>query len=330
MNNDRLRVHCVSGTDRVLYRIVEGLPPFVDPPPVEEELDVRATPVYRTNLTLQVVRDEGPFHAFAPWPGLEEDKPDTMYTQIKNVTVLDAEDMECFQWRMPIPEDIIPILRNKAYSFVCQNVTGSVADFYFASIGDMTNEDNTGILSQEGDLISKQFTVSTTFNFLGSLEFKDKILINAGNIIRRLLLPPPNTSGKFPINLRMLVYSRATNVTVEVPGSKEAHSVELDVVVMVVGAGEVLLILLLGMMLGIYSQYNWKGMPRANTVDGLSYLWAQSVTAWWDGSFKKTPITLRLTRRTFDGKERFMYAPVDMESGESSVDDHSSDNDSSG
>lgn len=203
-------------------------------------------------------------------------------------------------------------------SFVCQNVTGNFVDFYFASVEDLVNNSNSRIVKQGVNLVSKQSIVSTTFKFIGSLEYKNEIIINAGHLNRHQFRFPPRTRFQLLVMIRAILYSRVSNVTVEVQGDEKARSVELDGVVIVVSAVEVIVVLVFGLTLAVISRYKWEDMQRANTVEGLSNIWAMTQSrTWWDLSFKKNrPISLRLKRYICDGKERFMYDAVQPDASE--------------
>ncbi|PXF41736.1 hypothetical protein BWQ96_08525 [Gracilariopsis chorda] len=323
VGKDRDLIHCVKGTEQAVYRTVEKTPHFVESSVVVNDQSKEKTFVYQPNLTLEVWRDEGPFKRFSPWPSVEDDDPNRQYLQVKNVTVLDTKDFQCFFWRAPVAEGHAFDREDRIYeyvldSFVCQNVTGNFVDFYFTSVQDLANESNTRILEQGGNLVSKQSIVSTTFEFIGSLEYKNEIIINAGHLSRHQFRFPPTTRFQFLLMIRAILYSRASNVTVEVPGDEKTRSVELDVVVIVVGAMEVIVVLVLGLTLAVISRYKWDDMQRANTVEGLSHIWAMTQSrTWWDLSSKKNgPISLRLKRYICDGKERFMYDAVQPDASE--------------
>lgn len=101
VGKDRDLIHCVKGTEQAVYRTVEKTPPFVEPSVVANDQSEERTFIYRPNLTLEVWRDEGSFKRFSPWPSVQDDDPNRQYLQVKNVTVLDTKDFQCFFWRAP-------------------------------------------------------------------------------------------------------------------------------------------------------------------------------------------------------------------------------------
>ncbi|KAI0560159.1 hypothetical protein FGB62_123g019 [Gracilaria domingensis] len=299
-SEDRRRIRCVKHTDHPVYRKLERLPPFVRPKTFNTYGFVQRLPVYQPNLTVRVQMDEGAFRAFPWWPGPDVD-PQARFAKVKNVSVVNSEDMHCFFWRSPlpaVPNFLLGISNEKLTAFVCQNETGNVVDYYGVSIQDLPKR-NVRVLSRNESnmgITSTQFTVSTEFKFLGSLEFMNRIGINGSHFIRRFPTPSIHSPASFQSVLERMLYERASNVSIRVPGDEQKHLVELDSVVVFVGGVEVLSVLMFALFLKFYSQYRRKDVQRVNTVNGLSQCWAQN-KAPWNGSESQMHVTLRLRRK---------------------------------
>ncbi|KAI0561503.1 hypothetical protein FGB62_79g040 [Gracilaria domingensis] len=313
LDNDRRRVQCISGTEQPIYRRIETLPPFVQPSVTESNLGEIAA-VYSLPLTMEVHYDEGPFQFFPPWPHVQFE-PNERVVQVKKVTVRNQSNMECFQWRAIIQTAPKRSWDSELYrirSFVCQNVTGNMVDFYTVDTKDVAT--NTTIISTHaGDdaLVSKVNTSEPVFTFLATFEFQERMWVNGGVIARQFSAPIVGTSSFFDLAIRMSLYTEATNVSVNIPG-EEMTRTALDAVVIIVGLTEVIIVLLLGLIITVYSRFKWTKMQTVNTVDGLSQCWGQCNAGNKIPEAKRSGrITLRLRKRTCD--ESVLFAPLGPE-----------------
>ncbi|KAI0562875.1 hypothetical protein FGB62_50g213 [Gracilaria domingensis] len=282
-SEDRRKIRCVKDTERPVYRNLERFPPFVTLVTTNTSGFAKDIPVYQPNFTVKVDIDEGPLEAFTWWSGPDVD-PQTQYAQVKNVTVVDTDDMRCFFWRAPlhVEANILGHVSNrKLTAFVCQNETGNVVDYYGVSAKDLPRS-NVRILSgneSRTGIVSSQYTVSTEFRFVGSLEFKDEKRIHGGHFIRRLRAPSISSQSTFQSILRQMLYERASNVTIRVPGDAESSSVQLDGVVVIVGSMEILSVVAFALFLKLYLKHKRIDVQKVNTVNGLSQCWAWNGTA---------------------------------------------------
>ncbi|CAN8076038.1 unnamed protein product [Agarophyton chilense] len=303
---DRRNVQCVKDSEQIIYRNLERLQPY------QQFSDGGSISLETPIVKLEVRRDEGLFKAFPPWPGIKS-KPHREFVQVKNVTVLSAIGLECSFWRSPLELNFDASESHaKHNSFVCQNVTMNVVDYFFVSTADMLQKSNANVWkrSSNGGMVTKSYTVSVDLQFIGSLEFKDRILVSAATFIRQAWTPD-STHG-FPSALRTMLYTRTNNYTVNVPGNKIKESVRLDNVVLIVGSAEVVSILALWVISSVYQEMKRKSMQKINTVDGLSRCWWRNRAEDVGSTGTGAPISLRLKHLLRGGVKRTLYVPVDL------------------
>eukprot|EP00737_Agarophyton_chilense_P001873 gb/GEZJ01002120.1/.p1 GENE.gb/GEZJ01002120.1/~~gb/GEZJ01002120.1/.p1 ORF type:complete len:488 (-),score=48.44 gb/GEZJ01002120.1/:4192-5655(-) len=269
-------LECVDGTAKRVFRQVDELPPFV-----HSSDTVGYASRHENNITVLISWIEGPLAAFAPSPGrslregVVDDDDVRMMFEVQNITVTNLKGIECFTSRSlqsSFTDDGIVM------SLMCQNVTGRNVDYYMSAesaVINAINNETRGINANATTTTMVTGRVDASLFFVGRLQFENEILLNAGHFPNvDFITVLPFGVQDFRSVLRRVLYTRADNITVSVPGEKVAIRTILDEKFITIAAAEIVLVLLFGMTVQFLWRKRYRHHARPNTVDGLSKCWA--------------------------------------------------------
>lgn len=295
-------LECVNGTARRLFRDFPELPPHVNP---SKGSGIPAR--YDKNVSLSMTWIQGPLYAFPPSPArarLETDGDDDAKKRIifrmEELKVRNLNGIECFA-----PKELreISISGEPNLNFICQNATDNNVDFYTAaplkgSVGKGALEIGSDSRTNDTKLITQIRNVDLFF--VGRLQFANDMVLNGSHIANvDFITQFPLAIQDFRGVLRRVLYSKASNISVSIPGGEFSESTLLDKTILTVGGLEIFAVLLFGAMVQLYFLRWGKHIQRPNTLNGLSECWALSTGSNDETEARNEKISLGFSRSRF-------------------------------
>ncbi|KAI0561527.1 hypothetical protein FGB62_79g039 [Gracilaria domingensis] len=312
LNEIQQMVQCLSGTQKPVFR------------PSDEITNMDSIHLV-DQLWLNISWTEGRLQDFPRYllspDSVELAIPDDRAYQINEVSVLNSTDMQCFfadtaKVLDPSNQGFAP-LEWIGWSGWCQKVEGKVARFYTLELhpdevqlseNSLENVKSKQLCDEECSLVKMDRTVVGNVTFRGSFEYKDKILLNAKQLAN--VKPDLFGSTRAQNTARVVLYSKASNVTVQLPTGGVLHRTRIKVGVLVIVVVETFIVSMLALLLHLLWISKWRHIQEVNTLNGLSQCWAK-YTEWSEFREKGDSkwIQLGLRRMSYEEENRITFEP---------------------
>ncbi|KAI0559439.1 hypothetical protein FGB62_151g03 [Gracilaria domingensis] len=293
----RQLVHCIGETRKPIYRSSPNVDAIENPSKYEH---VRS---------LGITWIEGPREAF-PNDFITHFIPqNTTVFRIENLTMLNAQGFECATHKAF--NQLYFYEGQRELSFMCEKVTGNVTEFYGTKdINFSSTPQQIGTAGNESSLIrTMNATIELRTYYVERLQFKDTRITAEQWINSHYGLPSPRDLPNFYWILRQVLYTRASNVTVEVNGA-ESRRTEIGNLVIALGLTEVVFVLLFGLTMLIYTRLRRKEIETPNTLNGLAEIWAQSNASYAQKVGRRRITVLLRLRKDLEGKQASFLEPA--------------------
>ncbi|KAI0557595.1 hypothetical protein FGB62_285g01 [Gracilaria domingensis] len=314
LENGRQRVECIPGTEKKAFRTIGN------------KDALRNYSKHENDVVMTISWVEGAAEAFPTDSFLRNRDYSGSGYMVTSLELDHDRDLECFPQISLETNELFP---DSLYlpSFLCQKVNGTLVQYFFGLPATLATTLTTISEEKINLLTKKNGTVAVTMRYIETLQFEKDMVINAGQIANSEPRASEwdsygeycdSCSGHRGVSVRQhlhsllgrLLYTRADNVTLEVP------SAQFDVTVipnklLIIGTVEVGGVLLFGLFM--YVLLEWCDLQMPNTLNGLSEVWAVSNdSSEHSGRRKRRFVTLR-RRKPVGDEQHTILEPSALE-----------------
>eukprot|EP00178_Gracilaria_changii_P023517 TRINITY_DN71134_c0_g1_i1.p1 TRINITY_DN71134_c0_g1~~TRINITY_DN71134_c0_g1_i1.p1 ORF type:complete len:460 (+),score=51.23 TRINITY_DN71134_c0_g1_i1:338-1717(+) len=279
LGDNRVRIRCVSDTERAVYRLTEQVVGF-------EESNTRDFLVVNVSWIEGRVEDF-PKPLVVNTSSLLEQAPvnETAF-RIRSVTSLNDTAMQCF-FADSVKTFFSPAangdVRGAEWRGWCQKQErkGRVA-FYVIYLnmaqlpmrnGPLDMENVRGMCESFCKFRRRHASTVAAIAYRGSLEFRDEIALGAKHMAN--LQPNWIRTARASDMARSVLYSKINNVSVMVRSGSVRATTEVEMRAIFVGILEFVVVVLCALVVSCGWAWKWRNVQQPNTVNGLSKCWAQ-------------------------------------------------------
>ncbi|KAI0560142.1 hypothetical protein FGB62_124g025 [Gracilaria domingensis] len=301
------QVECIPNTQRKVFRSIGNMEALQNYSNYEREIVMKFSwlsgprEALPNNLVSQFDRD----------PCKLVDNDDVFFL-ITNWTLVGSSGLECF------PIDRYGIDCMIWPQFVCQNLAGSVSEYWISEQSGIKEVVRSEAVNEL--LTSKTGTQNATMYYMETLEFEDDGVISAAHFANPGVYtrwfcdvcgdhPFLFVRKSFYSALEIILYTRIDNATLRVPGTQFGRTVISDHVV-ILGVLEVVIVLLFGICMWLYLWTRRAKVQKPNTLNGLSEVWSVSnECSEYDGRRERRRITLGM-RKSGHSEQKNILVPL--------------------